>query len=97
MLFVPHAMSRVASQLLFRELDLHFSSADEDGISPDGSSERDRDVRRSADILTRVITDTTFACVVRTLRIYALKPDKDGSIAFQTGQSSARIYLGKAH
>ncbi|KAF8909958.1 hypothetical protein CPB85DRAFT_1221723 [Mucidula mucida] len=102
LLFVPHVLSRVASQLLFRELHLHFSSSDpEDGIA-EGGSEKERDVRRSADILTRVITDNSFACVVKTLRIYALKPDKDGSIAFQTAGMLANalpkmINLRKVH
>ena len=46
LLFVPHILSRVASQLLFRELDLHFSSSDagmgeseDEGVTgPGGSS-----------------------------------------------------------
>ncbi|KAH6912250.1 hypothetical protein BKA70DRAFT_829633 [Coprinopsis sp. MPI-PUGE-AT-0042] len=46
LLFVPHILSRVASQLLFRELDLHFSSSDagmgesdDEGVGgPGGSS-----------------------------------------------------------
>lgn len=40
--------------------------------------------QRSADILTRIITDAGFASAVRTLRIYALRRD-EGSAAFQTG------------
>lgn len=45
LLFVPHVLSRVASQLLFRELDLHFSSSDagmgendDEGVSGPGGS-----------------------------------------------------------
>ncbi|KAJ7579284.1 hypothetical protein C8J56DRAFT_341215 [Mycena floridula] len=91
LLFVPHPLSRVASQLLFRRLDLHFSGWHED--EPSWGSARDRldkdsgnrYAQRSADILTRVITDVSFASVVRSLNVYALKPDKEGSMGFQTG------------
>lgn len=95
LLFVPHAISRLASQLLFRELDLHFCGStdfDEDSdtwsphASPPLSKELDtRHAQRSADILTRIIVDPVFAGAVRTLRIYAPRRDKDGSMAFQTG------------
>ncbi|TFK61014.1 hypothetical protein BDN72DRAFT_485629 [Pluteus cervinus] len=101
LLFVPHAVSRVASLILFRELDLHFCGPleddDEDGAaaeaawdsSPSGRmAQRESDSRhaqRSADILTRIIVDPVFAIAVRTLRIYAPRRDKDGAMAFQTG------------
>ncbi|KAL0960739.1 hypothetical protein HGRIS_005762 [Hohenbuehelia grisea] len=41
--------------------------------------------QRSADILTRIIVDPGFAALVKTLRIYATKRDRDGSLAFQIG------------
>ncbi|KDR65829.1 hypothetical protein GALMADRAFT_260025 [Galerina marginata CBS 339.88] len=94
LLLVPHPLSRIASQLLFWELDLHFCSAESDDDEPflpdsrSSAAQRDVDNRhaqRSADILTRIITDPSFACVVRTLRIFASRRDKDGSTAFQTG------------
>jgi hypothetical protein len=94
LLYVPHSLSRVASQLLFRKIDLHFSGwvdADVEGElwSPPGTiTGRDQDAwhaQRSADILTRIITDTAFASLVRTLRIFAPKRDRDGTVAFQTG------------
>ncbi|KAK2462534.1 hypothetical protein APHAL10511_005504 [Amanita phalloides] len=94
LLFVPHAISRVASQLLFRELDLYFghvSDMDEEVDSwnhAPTSDTKDEDVRhafRSADILTRIIVDGKFAGAVRTLKIYAPTHDKDGTMAFQTG------------
>ncbi|CAA7262338.1 unnamed protein product [Cyclocybe aegerita] len=102
LLFVPHCLSRIASQLLFWELDLHFCSSVDgddphypDSYSPDQRvlssatqlHHRDEDARhaqRSADILTRMIVDPSFASAVRTLRIYASRRDKDGSMAFQT-------------
>jgi hypothetical protein len=48
----------------------------------------DEDIRhalRSADILTCIIFDISFAGAVRTLKIYAPAHDKDGTMAFQTG------------
>ncbi len=45
LLFVPHAVSRVASQLLFRELDLYFGNicgGDEDVNSWNQTSSSDR-------------------------------------------------------
>lgn len=50
--------------------------------------EREEDAahaQRSADILTRIITDAGFASAVRTLRIYALRRT-EGGVAFQTGK-----------
>ena len=96
LLFVPHRISRIASQLLFRELDLYFTRGDADDDHLDtyiadrrtSTSQRDEDNRhaqRSADILTRIIVDSAFATAVRTLRIFASRTDKDGSMAFQTG------------
>ncbi|RDB17545.1 hypothetical protein Hypma_001187 [Hypsizygus marmoreus] len=94
LLFVPHVVSRVASQLLFQKLDLHFGGIDSEELRsdswthPDLAATRDEDTRhaqRSADILTRIIVDPAFAKTVRTLRIYAPMRDKDGAMAFQTG------------
>ncbi|KIM35498.1 hypothetical protein M413DRAFT_449710, partial [Hebeloma cylindrosporum] len=98
LLFVPHPLSRIASQLLFWELDLHFTaSSDGEGdhfpepypsayrITPPQRDEDARHAQRSADILTRIIVDNSFASAVRTLRIFAWRRDRDGSTAFQTG------------
>ena len=91
LLFVPHAISRIASQLLFRELNLYFGNMcgiDEEIDAWNHADNKDEDVRhalRSADILTRIIVDVSFAGAVRTLKIYAPTHDKDGTMAFQTG------------
>ncbi|KAJ7826991.1 hypothetical protein B0H14DRAFT_3873846 [Mycena olivaceomarginata] len=69
LLFVPNALSRVASQLLFRRLDLHLAAY----------------AQRTADILTRVIVDPSFGGFVRTLCIYSYATGKDESMAFQMG------------
>src|SRR4051812_37925779 len=88
LLFVRHSISRVASQLLFRQLDLHFANIETEEHSWLHSEycareEDHRHAQRSADILTRIIVDTGFASAVRTLRIYS--HIKDDSTGFQTG------------
>lgn len=91
LLFVPHpVISRTASQLIFRKIDLHFSGWTHDDDADPWSSHspprgKDQDAQRSADILTRLIVDSEFASLVRTLRIYSPRRDTDSSIAFQTG------------
>lgn len=88
---MPHAISRIASQLLFRELNLYFGDicgVDEENDSWNHTDNKDEDTRhalRSADILTRIIVDIGFAGAVRTLKIYAPTNDEDGTMAFQTG------------
>ncbi|KAJ7029224.1 hypothetical protein C8F04DRAFT_1288746 [Mycena alexandri] len=83
LLFVPNALSRVASQLLFRKLDLHLS------IPPDHDDAANASTcyaRRSADLLTRLIVDPAFGGFVRTLCIYSYAIGKDdSSMAFQIG------------
>ncbi|KIY53556.1 hypothetical protein FISHEDRAFT_33079 [Fistulina hepatica ATCC 64428] len=101
LLFVPGHVSRVASQALFRKVDLHLSdSEDEEEIlnnnGPPPSQKYGPSIhgQRSADILTRIITDTAFACIVRRLRIfsargpYPVRDNAQGSLAFQIGMLS---------
>ena len=93
LLLVPHPLSRIASQLIFRELDLRFSRLSRRELEDETQYEECRDspgplwqstdAQRSADILTRIIVDPAFASVVRSLRIFSFK---DGSMEFQTGQ-----------
>ncbi|KAG6883754.1 hypothetical protein C0993_003992 [Termitomyces sp. T159_Od127] len=91
LLFIPHTISRVASQLLFRKLDLHFGGIDAEEdlwihhAGEAGFADDARHAQRSADILTRIIVDLKFASAVRTLRIYAPLRDRDGALAFQIG------------
>ncbi|KDQ56125.1 hypothetical protein JAAARDRAFT_133166 [Jaapia argillacea MUCL 33604] len=86
-LLVPHILSRVASQLLFQKIDLHFVVwAEEDEWSPRPDPVLDKwHAQRSADILTRVITDPSFASLIKTLRIFAPLTAQSQSMAFQTG------------
>lgn len=83
LLFVPNALSRVASQLLFRRLDLHLSvPPDHDELAVSSAAY----AQRTADILTRVIVDPSFGGFVRTLCIYSYATGKDESMAFQMGE-----------
>ena len=85
LLFVPHTLSRIASQLLFRKLDLHFEGhLDDDDEQPSKCRRLDG---RYADILTRIIIDSGFASLVRTVRICAPNTDPrlDVPTTFETG------------
>ncbi|KAI0772310.1 hypothetical protein BD413DRAFT_612487 [Trametes elegans] len=74
LLKVPHVLSRIASELLFQRVDLHLAS-------------EKRESQRSADILTRIITDASFASHIRTLRVFV--PGRETSpLTFQTGMLS---------
>ncbi|PIL25681.1 hypothetical protein GSI_11431 [Ganoderma sinense ZZ0214-1] len=74
LLHVPHVLSRIASELLFQRIDLQLAS-------------EKRESQRSADILTRIITDTSFASHVKTLRVFV--PGRETfPITFQTGMLS---------
>lgn len=87
----------MGSQLLFRELALHFgdlkysTTNDNDAWRNHeadlGAEDAARHAQRSADILTRIIVDPSFAHCVRTLRIFA--STLDGGLAFQTGAQSS--------
>jgi hypothetical protein len=97
LLFVPHTLSRVASQLLFCQLDLYFTVSPPTGDRHHGRSvkketesalRRDDDAwqaQRTADILSRIIVDPTFASVVKSLRLFLPRSGRGQSVAFQTG------------
>ncbi|EIW76976.1 hypothetical protein CONPUDRAFT_130421, partial [Coniophora puteana RWD-64-598 SS2] len=92
LLRVPNVLSRIASQLLFSEIDLHFALQ---AVTehPDGSSTVN-DVenpveeleawhfRRSADILARILVDCKFSNQVKSLRVY-FPAEQTEPIAFQ--------------
>ncbi|KAH9917354.1 hypothetical protein B0H21DRAFT_824468 [Amylocystis lapponica] len=71
LLLVPHVLSRIASELLFQNIDLHFASDKWES-------------QRSADILTRIILDTAFAKHVKTIRVFFQARDVS-PMSFQTG------------
>lgn len=97
LLFVPNALSRIAGQLLFREIDLHLTAAmefcgAESRFQPAQGESVDQDIdawhyQRSADILTRILVDPHFAGQVRSLSIFALSYDVKQPLAFQVGMT----------
>lgn len=86
LLSVPHVVSRIASKLLFQDVSLHFGLRRANGAG--GVRLDDVPESRNAEILSRIITDGKFACVVKTLRIYAPE-DPDYSMSFQRGRLSS--------
>lgn len=103
LLLVPNVLSRIASQLIFREIDLHLTAAIEPGGAsrfrhPQGEDLKQDDVdvwhyQRSADILTRILVDPHFAGQVRSLKVFAVSYDVTQPLAFQVGM----IYFVAAH
>ncbi|KAG2137838.1 uncharacterized protein EDB93DRAFT_1242173 [Suillus bovinus] len=95
LLLVPHALSRIASQLIFREIDLHFTASPDPPKAENryrgvhgGQEEQELDAwhyQRSADILTRILVDPVFASQVKSLSVYAVGSDASHTSAFQIG------------
>lgn len=92
LLLVPHPLSRIASQLLFREVDLHLAPLHDPGrMDSPGEAREDIDLgdwhhQRSADILSRILVDPLFSNQVRSVSIYAASPDATQPLAFQVGR-----------
>ena len=97
LLLVPNVLSRIASQLLFREIDLHLTAAMEPGggegrFRPLQGEDAHQDIdvwhyQRSADILTRILVDPHFAGQVRSLSVFAVSYDVTQPLAFQVGMT----------
>ena len=87
LLLVPHPLSSIASRLLFRDVCLQFGTAQFDTGYSEGAAEIDKwHAQRSADILIRLLSDTEYASLVRSLSIRA--PEEGQTmISFQTGAS----------
>jgi hypothetical protein len=95
LLLVPHALSRIASQLIFCDIDLHFTASPDLSRSENrsknihdehGDQEHDAwHYQRSADILTRILVDPVFALQVKSLSVYTPVSDTSRTLAFQTG------------
>ena len=71
-------------------MDIHLSSQDdarEDLVPSQGYPPfRKSDAERSADILTRIITDPAFAIAVKKLRIFAARDLRSGPLDFAIGE-----------
>ncbi|OJA16456.1 hypothetical protein AZE42_04670 [Rhizopogon vesiculosus] len=95
LLLVPHALSRIASQLIFRDIDLHFTSSpnllrNENRCRNVHDEQLDTEhdawhYQRCADILTRILVDPIFASQVKNLSVYAVVSDTSRTLAFQIG------------
>ena len=85
LLLIPHVLSSIASRLLFRDVCLQFGTAQFDTGYSEGATEIDKwHARRSADILIRLVSDTEYAGLVRSLSVRA--PEEGQSMtSFQTG------------
>ncbi|KAL4071471.1 hypothetical protein V8B97DRAFT_387911 [Scleroderma yunnanense] len=95
LLLVPHPLSRIASQLLFREIELHLTPLYEPSKMDVSFHETDVEYvdhdldswhyQRSADILTRILVDPQFAGQIYSLTVHAASQDALQSLAFQVG------------
>ncbi|KAI0309640.1 hypothetical protein OF83DRAFT_1157917 [Amylostereum chailletii] len=72
LLFVPHTLSAIASQLLFRTVHLHFGTS----TRPQGDTvELDEwHARRSAEILSHLVSNAAYASYVQSFAVFA--PEK---------------------
>lgn len=95
LLLVPHVLSSIASQLLFRNVCLQFGTAQlECGFTEPAADIDKWHAQRSADILTRLVSDVAYAGLVRSLTIWAPEKTKNVLTSFQTGtMHKFRIYL----
>ena len=93
LLLVPHVLSSIASRLLFRDVCLQFGTAQFDTGYSEGAAEIDKwHAQRSADILIRLVSDTEYAGLVRSLSVRA--PEEGHTMtSFQTGALSSSLNL----
>lgn len=93
LLLVPHVLSSIASRLLFRDVYLQFGTAQFDTGYSEGAAEIDKwHAQRSADILVRLVSDTEYAGLVRSLSVRA--PEEGQAVTpFLAGASSSSLNL----
>jgi hypothetical protein len=93
LLLVPHVLSSIASRLLFKDVCLQFGTAQFDtGYSEDAAGIDRWHAQRSAEILIRLLSDTEYADLVRSLSIRA--PEEGQTLtSFQTGASVVLIHF----
>lgn len=86
LLLLPHSLSKIASQLLFRRIRLLFGTAQYlDGPSPDAKAIDDWHVQRNVDIISHLMSDPTYAGFVQNLEIVAPTENKSYFSEFQLG------------
>jgi len=90
LLLVPHVLSSIASRLLFGDVRLQFGTAQFDDGQSEASDEIDKwHAQRNADILIRLVSDTEYAGLVKSLSVW-VQEDASGIRPFQIG---APIFL----
>lgn len=91
LLLVPHVLSSIASRLLFRDVCLQFGTAQFDTGYSERAAEIDKwHAQRNADILIRLVSDTEYAGLVRSLSVRAPEraPEEGQTVtSFETGAS----------
>ncbi|THH20923.1 hypothetical protein EW146_g517 [Bondarzewia mesenterica] len=93
LLWVPHALSSIASELLFRKIHIqlgtaqYYSGSNRDELDEAPAIDRWH-AQRSADILTRIISDSKYASMVRHLVISAPQKEMNVATTFQIGEGS---------
>jgi len=91
LLMVPHVLSSIASRLLFMDICLQFGTAQFETGYSEGSAEIDKwHAQRSADILIRLVSDTEYAGLVRSLSVRA--PEEGQAVtSFQTAMLASAL------
>jgi len=83
LLLVPHVLSSIASRILFRDVRLQFGTTQCDDDQPAASEEIDKwHAQRNADILIRLVSDTEYAGLVKSLSV-RVRDDGSSMNSFQ--------------
>jgi len=87
LLFVPHALSSIASRLLFRDIYIQLGTAQSDTGYSGGAAETDNwHAQRNADIFIRLLLNAEYAGLDVSLSVRA--PEEGPTVdSFQTGVS----------
>ena len=92
LLLVPHALSAIASQLLLQTVNLQFGTEPHRRHFTDILSQEldEWHARRSAEILTHLVSDPKHACHVHSLNVFS--SSTEGALAFQLGELLRLLY-----
>lgn len=104
LLQIPHVLSRIAFEIVFQRIDLHFGTcklSGEEKYWREGDDDPERPglrlekqlTQRTADVLSRIVLDPSFAKLVKTVRISASRRDRSHHMAFQTSTLFLNVRL----
>jgi len=93
----PHILSRIAFEMVFQTVDFHFGICRVPAADSKWMQEHDKEdlpsiqlekslSKRTADILSRIIIDPSFAKLVKTVRISAERRDRVDHMGFRTSE-----------